>query len=338
MKAFLLAAGRGIRFRPVTDEIPKPLFPFLNVPLVRAHLSRLQEFGVRQAGLNLHHLGEKIRGELENGAADLPELRFFPEPKILGTAGALRNAAEFLSDSDFLVVNCDAALQPDFARLAEAHFASGRAATLLVVENREPDRYTPLEAEGDRIVGFGGRPARPLLYTGVCVLSPRLLSRIPEGETQLVAHLWRPLLDSRTDEIGWALHDGPFGDLGVPRDFLRASLEALARGGPFPRGAGSFAPAAAVLAKSPLPAGVEVRSAVIGDARIDRAASLVGCVVWDGVSVGEGARVSGCVAAGGRILPSARHEDALLWPGPDGVAVAHPLDSDQRVHRGLPRR
>jgi mannose-1-phosphate guanylyltransferase len=337
MRAFLLAAGKGLRFRPVTDEIPKPLFPFLNVPLVRAHLSRLNASGVRQAGLNLHHLGQKIRSELEKGAADLPELRFFPEPRILGTAGALRNAEDFLSSSDFFVVNCDAALEPDFARLARVHRESRRTATLLVVENREPDRYTPLEAEGDRIVGFGGRPAQPLLYTGVCVLSPRLLARIPEGETQLVAHLWQPLLASGSKPIGWLLHDGAFSDLGVPRDFLRASLEALAGGGPFPPGSGSFEPGARVLARAPL-AGAEVRSSVVGDAGIGRGARVFESVVWDGVAIGEGVRLSGCVAAGGRIPPEASYEDVLLWRGHDGTAAAYPLDPDQRVHCELPRR
>ncbi|HEY6148561.1 MAG TPA: nucleotidyltransferase family protein, partial [Thermoanaerobaculia bacterium] len=142
-RAFLLAAGLGTRFRPITESIPKPLAPYLNVPLARAHLRRLLDAGVSEAGVNLHHLGDEILQHLVDHAAELPKLRFFPEAEILGTAGGLRNAATFLSEGDFVVVNSDAAIEPDYGDLLDRHRETGRAATLLVVENREPHRYTP---------------------------------------------------------------------------------------------------------------------------------------------------------------------------------------------------
>ena len=140
MKTVILAGGKGVRLRPLTYTIPKPLLPFLNVPLARAHLERLKNAGVTEAGVNLHHLGRQLEQHLANGAAGLPDLVFFEEPEILGTAGALRNAAAFLEEGDFFVVNSDAAIEPDFAALLQAHRTSGRAATLCVVENREPER------------------------------------------------------------------------------------------------------------------------------------------------------------------------------------------------------
>src|SRR5207245_6313422 len=144
MRAFLLAAGRGERFLPVTERIPKPLFPFLNVALARTHLARLARQGVREAGINLHHLGGEIERYLREGPPELPELTFFREDPILGTAGGLKNAARWLGQQDFLVVNCDTALDFDFERLAQAHAAAGRSATLLLAENRAPHRYTPI--------------------------------------------------------------------------------------------------------------------------------------------------------------------------------------------------
>ena len=324
MKAFVLAAGLGTRFRPVTEAIPKPLFPFLNVPLIRSHLARLARQGILEAGVNLHHLGEEVEGHLRDGAADLPKLRFFPEPEILGTAGALRNAAGWLSDGDFLVVNTDTVIEPDIAALLAEHRRTGRAATLLVVENRNPDRYTPLQAEGDRITGFGKPGSRPLLYTGVCVLSPKLLNRIPSGQTALVADLWAPLLEQTREEIGWRMHDGPFADLGRPSDFLRASLEALDRGGAFPEGGGSFDFGGRVLSHEPI-GNAEVSRSVLGRVRIGAGASVIDSVVWDGVEIGSGASLRGCLAAGGKILPGARHDGVLLWPGSAGIAVEHPL-------------
>jgi NDP-sugar pyrophosphorylase family protein len=331
-RAFLLAAGRGLRFRPVSVSIPKPLFPFLNVPLARAHLARLRRFGVLEAGVNLHHLGHQIEQDLIDHAAELPKLRFFPEPEILGTAGGLRNAAGFLGSEDFFVVNSDAAIEPDFGELLRRHRASDRSATLLVVANHEPDRYTPLQSEGDRITGFGGKHGgdferSPLLYTGVCVLAPRLLADIPPGEASLVADVWERLLE-RGEEIGWVEHEGAFADLGRPRDFLRASLEALSRGGPFPPGAGAFDQRSRVLSsrsREPIDASESALRCVIGQATLGAGARLEDTVVWSGATVGAGASLERCLVAGGLVEPGARFQDSLLWAAPGATAVATPI-------------
>jgi NDP-sugar pyrophosphorylase family protein len=342
MRAILLCAGKGTRFRPVSEAIPKPLLPFLNVPVAVAHLERLQEAGVAEVAVNLHHLGDEVERRLREQAPSLPELAFFREAAILGTAGALRNAAAFLSGGDFLVVNSDAAIAPDFAGLIARHRESRRAATLLVTENRHPERYTPLQAEGDRITAFGVRTERPLLYTGVCVLAPRLLRRIPPGETVLVTHLWQPLLDERREEIGFVLHEGPSADLGRAGDFLRASLEALARGGPFPRGAGLFDARRRVLSQQ-APSGCDAADSVLGQASIGPRATIRRSTVWDGVALGEGARLTDCIAARGRVPAGAQHEKALLWGPADASDVAaFPLsgfDSDDHgVHPLSARR
>jgi NDP-sugar pyrophosphorylase family protein len=320
----LLAAGRGVRFRPVTETIPKPLFPYLNVPLIRAHLRRLADSGVRHVGINLHHLGDSIEGHLNDPPPGDPRIRFFREPEVLGTAGALANAAEWLRDDDFLVVNSDAAIEPDYSSLVARHRESRRAATLLVTENREPARFTPLGAQRDRIVSFGVESAWPLLYTGVCALSPRLLLRIAAGERSLVRDLWQPLLDEGREEIGWLLHEGPFSDLGTPRDFLRATRQALTRGDTFAKEAGRFDATSRVLTLE-RSKGFEAVSSVIGRASIGRGARLIESTVWDGVEVGAGAELRGCIAAAGRIAAGASHRDALLWGRAGEDAAVYPL-------------
>jgi mannose-1-phosphate guanylyltransferase len=329
VRAILLCAGRGVRFRPVTERIPKPLLPFLNVPVAVAHLRRLHEAGIREVAVNLHHLGDEVERHLRDQAAQLPQLTFFREPRLLGTAGALRNAALFLRTGDFLVVNSDAALEPDFSALIARHRESGRAATLLVTENRDPDHYTPLQAEGDRITAFGVYEAGPLLYTGVCVFAPRVLARIPAGETSLVADLWQPLLEGRggpAEELGFLFHHGPHADLGRPGDFLRATLETLDRGGPFPGGGGSFADRRRLLAQDAIRNFVAERS-VLGRARIGSGASIKDSAVWDGAVLGDGAVLDRCILASGRVAPGAQHEKALLWAGgPGDAAVSYPID------------
>ena len=323
MKAFLLAAGLGTRFRPVTEEIPKSLFPFLNVPLALGHLSRLAGAGVSEVGINLHHLGGAIEERLSDLPAGLPRVRFFHEPKILGTAGALRNASEWLAGDDFVVVNADSAINADFGALLSRHRETGRAVTLLVTENEAPARFTPLASQGDRIVSFGTKSSWPLAYTGVSVFSPRVLSRIPEGEKALVADLWQPLLDSG-EEIGWLLHDQPFWDLGTPREFLRATRQVLTRAESFPPERGKFDPAARMLSLTPTK-GFDGVSSVIGRATIGRGAHLIESVVWDGVEVGAGAELKGCIAARGKIPPGASFRDSVLWAARDSTVTAYPI-------------
>jgi NDP-sugar pyrophosphorylase family protein len=343
MRAILLCAGKGVRFRPVTDVLPKPLLPFLNVPVARAHLRRLHQAGLGEVAVNLHHLPDQIERDLGQQASDLPKLAFFHEPEILGTAGALRNAAAFLEagGDDFLVVNADAAITPDYAGLIRRHRDSRRAATLLVTDNRHPDLYTPLQSEGDRITGFGIHGPRPLLYTGVCVLSSRLLPRIPTGETALVRDLWRPLLDEG-EELGFVRHHGPHADLGRPGDFLGASLEALARGGPFPPGGGTFDGASRVLAFD-RPHGFVAADCVLGRGRIGSDAALTRSVVWNGTVIGDGARLTDCLLARGRVAAGSHYAKALLWsPAVDTEVSAWPLSGldrhDHRVQPLSPRR
>src|SRR5262249_22670139 len=151
---------------------------------------------------------------------------------------------------------------------------------------------------------------------------PALLGRIAAGERGLVADLWEPLL--RESSIGFLRHEGPFADLGRPGDFLRASLEALDRGGPFPEGGGRFDGASRVLSLRP-GNGLEIARSVIGSGAIGERAVVRDSVVWSGVRIGAGARLRGCLAAGGRISDGARHEDVLLWRAGDGIAAEHPL-------------
>jgi hypothetical protein len=180
------------------------------------------------------------------------------------------------------------------------------------------------------------------MYTGVCVLAPRLLGRIPAGETSLVADLWEPLLAERREEIGFVLHSGDHADLGRSGDFLGATLEALARGGPFPGGAGSFDPARRLLARD-APNGFDAFVGVLGNADIGAGARLERCAVWDGVSVGAGARLTDCIAARGRVPDGAHYEKALLWStGSGGSVSAFPLVGfdwdDHGFHPLSPRR
>ena len=334
MKPIILCAGLGTRLRPATLDRPKALFPYLNVPLVDRRLRALARQGFAQAAINLHHEGRQIVEHLgETGGAGLA-VRYFWEPAILGTAGAVKNAESFFEDEEAAVWNVDAEVDADLPSLLAAHRRDGNAVTLLVTANRNPARFTPLHAEGSRLVGIGGGAGsageRPLLFTGVSILSPGAIARIPAGMRSLVDDLWRPLLAAGRERIGVVRHEGTFFDLGTPMDVVAASLAAVHSGRAFDPAEGFFDRETKVLALDPAAVAGGVERAVVGRARIAGSARVELAVLCDGAEIGEGCAVRDCLVGPVRLEPGATADGMFLWPGEAGVVRIPLHDSSQR--------
>ncbi len=345
MKPIVLCAGLGTRLRPATLDRPKALFRFLNVPLVDRRLRSLARQGFPQVAINLHHEGRQIVEHLGESGAAGTAIRFFWEPDILGTAGAVKNAESFFEHEEAAIWNVDAELDADLGALLRAHRRDGNAATLLVTRNPDPGRFTPLEAEGSRLVrvgtvdgrgrdlvrGSGAGPGEhPLLFTGVSILAPRTIERIPPGARSLVDDLWLPLLAEGRERIGVVFHEGSFFDLGTPADVVAASMAALESGRDFDPAEGFFDGRAKVLAADPgaVPAGVS--RSVVGRARIADAARVEGSVLLDGADVGVAGTVSDSLVGPVRVEAGDDAEGMFLWPGDTGVMRIPLHDSSQR--------
>jgi mannose-1-phosphate guanylyltransferase len=325
VKAFLLAAGLGTRFRPATDLAPKPLLWLANEPIIDRRLRSLAEAGIGEVAVNGHHLADELAKHLGDGSRFGLKLSFFrEEPAILGTAGALANARVFLGQDDFLLWNSDAEIQPDIALLQQTHLRSGAATTLLVRANPDPARYTPLYGEGVDLRSIGGDGVAPLLFTGVSILSPRALARIGSGPRSLVEDLWRPLLEERSERIALLLHTGPFFDIAGPADLLAASQSLLARGGPFGPATSLFLRERRVLTAASLPRDAEIEESVIGPVPIPADTRLRQCVVWPEAVLEAGVEATSCLIGRGRV-PAGRYHGAFLWNGAGGSLAALPL-------------
>ena len=115
MKVMLLAAGRGERMRPLTDERPKPLLRIAGKPLIVWHLERLAAAGFTDIVINLSWLGEMIAAELGDGARHGVRIVYSREPwPALETGGGLHNALPLLGSAPFLLVNGDVFTDIDF--------------------------------------------------------------------------------------------------------------------------------------------------------------------------------------------------------------------------------
>lgn len=208
MKAMILAAGRGERLRPLTDQVPKPLVEAGGKPLLGWHLERLARAGVRACVINTSHLGAQIRDYCSRHNAGL-EIAFSEEAEALETAGGIAAARALLGAAPFLLVNGDVYCEIDLGALRAIDLANDLAHLILVPNppHRPEGDFTLL---GDRIGAANG--ARHT-YAGIAVVDPMLVAAVSSGEKAPLA----PYLHAAAGQgrLGGRLYTGPWHDVGT---------------------------------------------------------------------------------------------------------------------------
>jgi MurNAc alpha-1-phosphate uridylyltransferase len=209
MKAMLLAAGRGERLRPLTDEVPKALVEAGGKPLIAWHLERLARAGLREAVINVSHLGSRIIERVGDGARFGLRVQYSRERERLETAGGIANALALLGREPFLLVNADVYCECDFARLRSVELGA-RLAHLVLVPN------PPHRPAGDFSLAHGrvgDDPAPRYTYSGIAVMAPALVAPVTPGEKAPLAPL---LYDAaRRGLLGGELYQGLWQDVGT---------------------------------------------------------------------------------------------------------------------------
>ena len=309
----VLAAGLGTRLRPLTLRRAKPALPVLNRPLLHWTLARLAAAGVTDVVINLHYRPASVR----RAVAGLSGLRisFSHERTILGTGGGPRRARRFFGDAPFLLVNGDVLFDFDLRRLVEGYEKSGARAALGLLPNPDPRRYGPVVIDRrGRILSLAGlpRPARgrPWLFTGIHVLDPALLDRLPRGVSDSVRDLYAPMAAEGDPPAGVPLQ-GAWYDLGSPKLYLDSQLSLLAAGfGGAKRGR-------LIHPQARVDPGARMRRCVVGAGAVIAAGAVVeDSVLWEGARIGAGARVRGSVVTDGRRVPAgADLRGVMVLPG-----------------------
>lgn len=236
MIALVLAAGYGIRFRPATLTTPKPLIPFLGRPILFRLFDHLIGEGVDAFVVNTHHLADLLETAIGPTYRGVP-VSFSREPVILGTSGAIRQAAEagLLPGETFLVVNGDLFTDIPLAPLIEAASEPGTFSAMAVLPNPAPERETALWGERGHLGAVGERPRAevtgPWLFTGVQCVTRRLLDLIPPGRSELARDVLVPSIarGERAFRLVPYVEGGFWFDLGTPERMAMA--EDRVRGG-----------------------------------------------------------------------------------------------------------
>jgi NDP-mannose synthase len=221
-RAVILAGGLGLRLRPYTTILPKPLVPVGDRPILEHILRRLHRSGVRSVDLCVGHLGELIQlyfSQSDSLPPDL-ELRWHWEDEPLGTAGALRLVSDLAGT--FIVMNGDILTTLDYSELLEFHGGQGPALTVATHAKRVDVDLGVLDIEGERIVGYREKPQLDYEASmGIYVYDERALSHLPaEGPCQFPDLVQRLL--GADEAVAAFRSDAEWYDIGTPEEHQRA--------------------------------------------------------------------------------------------------------------------
>gem|GEM_PF-1061080 len=233
MKAVILAGGRGTRLRTVTHgTIPKPMAELMGRPLLEHIVRHLAECGFDRICCTLAFQGEQIRRWFGDGADLGVRMEYRTEGKALGTAGAVKNCADFTGGEDFLVISGDAACDLDLRVLWDAHLRRHSAVTMGLYPHEAPLPYgLAVTDESGLVRRFIEKPAwgqvvTDLVNTGIYVLGREAMERVPENTPFDFARDLFPRLLREGLPIQGVPMEGYWRDVGDPGSYYRANLDA----------------------------------------------------------------------------------------------------------------
>ncbi|MBN1626891.1 MAG: NDP-sugar synthase [Deltaproteobacteria bacterium] len=225
MKALILAAGLGTRMKGLTEKRPKALMPIANRPVIARNIEYLMSFGVRHFAVNAHHHHVQIVEYLNGGIPFGVEIDVRVEKDILGTGGAIKNFSDFFGDDPFIVLNADILTDIDLEKAYNCHVNSGKIATM-ILHDYEP--FNQIMIRDSHIIDISRQksPER-LAFTGIHIISPDILSYMPESGYSDIIDCYNRLIRSGKAIGAYVSERHYWRDIGTPESYIAANRERL---------------------------------------------------------------------------------------------------------------
>ena len=232
MQAVIMAGGEGSRLRPLTSNVPKPMLPVANRPLMEHIIELLRSHGVTDITATVQFLASVIRNYFSDGSDLGVSLSYSTEDVPLGTAGSVLNAKELLSGT-FLVISGDALTDLDLTKVVEFHRSRDSAATLVLKRMADPLEFgIVMTAEDGRIERFLEKPTWGQVFTdtintGIYVLEPEVLDMIPPAQPYDFSSELFPLMLEKGLPLYGYITDEYWTDVGDTEAYLQAQKDTL---------------------------------------------------------------------------------------------------------------
>ncbi len=308
MKAMALAAGKGTRLFPLTGEIPKPLAPVVDTPIIGHIFGLLARHGIDEVHVNVHYLADALLDAYgEESRVNGMKVRLNREDELLGTAGGVKRLADRFDDT-FVVVSGDALTDIDIGELVRFHREKGALATIALRRVYDTSDFGVVDVdEGSDILGFQEKPdpteaISTLANTGIYVLESRALDYVPQDTFfDFAKDVFPKFLENGERFVGYQ-GDFYWSDIGTLQAYRQAQYDVLSG-----------------KVDVEIPGEKRGEGLWVGeDAQIHPAANIEGqAVVGRDAVVGRGVTLSGDVTVGTDcwVRPDATIKRSILLPG-----------------------
>lgn len=220
----IMAGGMGVRLRPETDNMPKPLVRIGSKPMLEHIIDRAKLEGFKKFIISVHYLGHMIEEYFGNGEAFGVEIKYISEDIPLGTAGALSLITDLPSEP-FVVTNGDIITDIKYGEIIDFHLRYSAIATMAVKSHEWRHPFGVVKIDGLDIIGFEEKPvARTNINAGVYVLDPDALKILKHNERADMPNLFQNLKLNGYRTIAYPMHE-PWLDVGRPDDLVQATKE-----------------------------------------------------------------------------------------------------------------
>lgn len=341
MRGMVLAAGLGTRLRPITERLPKPLVPILNVPNILFNLLLLKRAGIREIIINLHHLQDKIEHSLQEGSLWGLKLHYSKEKVLLGTAGGLKKAEWFLGGGTFVLANCDFITNTDLSPYLRRHHEENSEASMILCQPRpEMKHYSRVGVDREsHLVSLPAltthAAARTGIFTGIHILNPGVFRTLKEEPSGINEVLYPQLMKTLPQQVnGYFLENSDFwfdtGDLYHIWESSLKLLEFLSQDkkgflSEIVRTAGYSLDQKGIYAQSTLPKGLEIKPPVLigKDCRLPERGSLGPYVILgDRCEFEEGIEITKSVVLSGAKVPAIPLANQIFYEASSIVPIA----------------
>jgi NDP-sugar pyrophosphorylase family protein len=295
-QAFVLGAGFGTRLRPLTDDVPKPLMPIFQKPLITFALDHLIAAGVERFVVNTHHLAGQFEIFFSERTYRSHPIQLVHEPDLLETGGGIKNAEALLGHHPFIVYSGDILTDIDIERLVDEHRRCGNDVTMALRKTNFAAGVVFVEGRILDITRGGAAGAANYDYANVSVWNPGIFARIPVATKVSFIPILVEWIRQGGRVGGLVLEEGEWFNIGSRAEYLEVHRTiARTKWKPAyvsdPAWPCAIAPSAVVEASARL-----TGCSVVGEAcRVESGALLDDTIVWAGAQIASRSDLANCI-------------------------------------------
>jgi NDP-sugar pyrophosphorylase family protein len=219
----IMAGGKGMRLRPLTDNIPKPMVTVNGKPIISRIIKKAVSEGIFNFHISVNYKKEKLIDLLSDGKNLGANIAYLEEQYPMGTGGSLSLLQHAKKYRDFIITNGDILLEEKYASILLAHRASGADVTMVLREHSIQNPYGVVETKGSRVIGFTEKPVySSMINTGIYALNSSVIASMPQEFCTL------PDIIEGVMNAGMKVHfyeiSGKWFDVGTISDLEQADL------------------------------------------------------------------------------------------------------------------